>query len=48
MGCCSPNYQKQVEQQEEEVNQSQNVTVPFWMKVISLTVVLLTLVYYWL
>ncbi|WP_156112579.1 hypothetical protein [Halobacillus sp. BBL2006] len=48
MGCCSPNYHEEVKQKEEEINQAEKESIPFWMKVISILIVLGSLGYYWL
>ncbi|TCP24949.1 hypothetical protein EV207_12252 [Scopulibacillus darangshiensis] len=39
MGCCDPNFRKDVEQQEEHVNQHQRESVPLAVKSIIVAVV---------
>lgn len=46
MGCCSPNYHKQVSQKEEKVNKAEKDKVPLWLKMISTMIVIVSLGYY--
>ncbi|WP_345244039.1 hypothetical protein [Pontibacillus salipaludis] len=38
MGCCSPNFNKEVEKQEEKVNEKGNEQIPLWGKVIAIVI----------
>ncbi|WP_180271427.1 hypothetical protein [Fredinandcohnia onubensis] len=40
MGCCSPEYRKVVEAQEQKVNQQTNDKVPVWGKIVSISIII--------
>lgn len=48
MGCCSPNYQKMVEEEENKINEKNNKQVPLWGKLVSVLIVAGALLIYFL
>jgi hypothetical protein len=38
MGCCSPNYRKTVNEQEEEINQKGRDQLPIFIKIIAVII----------
>ncbi|MBH0231610.1 hypothetical protein LCL89_13575 [Halobacillus yeomjeoni] len=46
MGCCSPNYHKQVEEQEEQINDQGSERIPLWLKLSSGIIVLAAIGFY--
>ncbi|WP_200801583.1 hypothetical protein [Bacillus sinesaloumensis] len=40
MGCCSPEYRKVVEDQEQKVNQNKNDKVPLYGKIVSVVIII--------
>ncbi len=46
MGCCSPNYTDHVKEQEQNVNKTATKEMPFWFKVISVMIILVSIIYF--
>jgi hypothetical protein len=43
MGCCSPNYRKAVNEEEERINEKGSETLPFSLKIIMIIAAVVSL-----
>ncbi|NIK30327.1 hypothetical protein FHS45_003451 [Thalassobacillus devorans] len=46
MGCCSPDYQKMVEEEENRINENNTRPVPLWVKLASVTIIVAVFLIY--